>query len=161
MDVTPYLFFSGRCEEALEFYTKALGASVEMKMKFNESPMPPPPGMLQAGFENKIMHSSFTIEGKRIMASDGCDDRSKFDGFRLVWSVDSERRPMKSSILGRGRYSADAADFNVLVTMLWYGYRSVSSGMDGDGARPTRSIEIDHKISHWGLEWLEFESSFV
>ncbi|MFO0921694.1 MAG: VOC family protein [Pirellulales bacterium] len=92
MEVTPYLFFSGRCEEALEFYTKALGASVEMKMKFNESPMPPPPGMLQAGFENKIMHSSFTIEGKRIMASDGCDDRSKFDGFRLVLSVDSEAK---------------------------------------------------------------------
>lgn len=92
MEVTPYLFFSGRCEEALEFYTKALGASVEMKMKFNESPMPTPPGMLQEGFENKIMHASFTIEGKRIMASDGCDDRSKFDGFRLVLAVDSESK---------------------------------------------------------------------
>ena len=82
--ITPYLFFSGRCEEALEFYGRALGAQVEMLMRFHESPDPTPPEMLQAGFENKVMHASITIGGNRLMASDGCDDKSNFDGFRLA-----------------------------------------------------------------------------
>lgn len=88
--ITPYLFFSGRCEEALAFYAKALGAEVEMKMLFNESPEPPPPGMLQAGFEDKVMHASVHVRGARFMASDGCDDKSRFDGFRLALSVPTE-----------------------------------------------------------------------
>ena len=88
--VQPYLFFSGRCEEALAFYEQALGATVTMKMRFSESPDPVPPGMLQAGFENKIMHSSFSVGKMTLMASDGCDDKSKFDGFRLALSVPNE-----------------------------------------------------------------------
>lgn len=88
--VQPYLFYSGRCEEALEFYQQALGAKVVMKMRFNESPDAVPDGMLQAGFEEKIMHASFTIGKMTIMASDGCDDKSKFDGFRLALSVSTE-----------------------------------------------------------------------
>lgn len=88
--ISPYLFFAGRCEEAIEFYKKALGAQVEMMMYFHQSPDPTPPGMLQAGFENKIMHASFLVHGMRLMVSDGCDDKSKFDGFRLALSLDSE-----------------------------------------------------------------------
>ena len=61
MPVTPYLFFDGRCEEALDFYKKALGAKVEMMMRYKESPEPPPPGMVPAGSENKIMHSCFRV----------------------------------------------------------------------------------------------------
>ena len=57
--ITPYLFFSGRCEEALDFYREALDAKICMVMRFNESPEPTPPGMLQAGFEQKsCMHRS-------------------------------------------------------------------------------------------------------
>ncbi|HEY8506503.1 MAG TPA: VOC family protein [Gemmataceae bacterium] len=89
--ITPYLIFGGRCEEALEFYRKALGAEVEMLMRFSESPEPPPPGMLPAGFENKVMHSSFLVRGVRLMASDGCEDRSSnFDGFQLALAVPAE-----------------------------------------------------------------------
>ncbi|TWT95587.1 YciI family protein [Neorhodopirellula pilleata] len=88
--VQPYLFFAGRCEEALAFYERAIGAKVLMKMRFNESPDAVPDGMLQAGFENKIMHASFTVGKMTIMASDGCDDQSNFDGFRLALSVASE-----------------------------------------------------------------------
>jgi PhnB protein len=88
--ITPYLFFGGRCEEALAFYRDALGAEVDMVMRFNESPSPVPPGQLQAGFENKVMHASFVVRGVRLMASDGCDDRSKFDGFRLTFQVPTE-----------------------------------------------------------------------
>lgn len=61
MNVQPYLFFDGRCDEALEFYQKALGAKVETIMRYKESPDPPPPGMIPPGSENKIMHSSFRI----------------------------------------------------------------------------------------------------
>lgn len=71
MSLTPYLFFDGRCEEAIEFYKKSLGAEVEMVMRFNESPEPSPPGMVPPGSENKIMHCSFRIGGTRVMASDG------------------------------------------------------------------------------------------
>jgi PhnB protein len=85
--ITPYLFFGGRCEEALEFYRKALGAEVEILMRFDESPQPPPPGVLPAGFETKIMHASFRVRGVPLMASDGCGDRSKFDGLRLALTV--------------------------------------------------------------------------
>jgi PhnB protein len=88
--ITPYLFFGGRCEEALEFYRKALGAEVEMLMRHNESPMPPPPGILQSGFERKVMHASFRIRGVSLLASDGCDDKAKFDGFRLSLALPAE-----------------------------------------------------------------------
>ena len=88
--ITPYLFFGGRCEEALAFYRTALGAEVELLMRFDESPEPPPPGMLQPGFERKVMHASFRVRGVLLMASDGCDDRSKFDGFRLSLALPTE-----------------------------------------------------------------------
>lgn len=88
--IETYLFFGGRCEEAIAFYQSALGAQVDMIMRFNESPQPMPPGVLQPGFENKVMHSSFRIAGNRLMASDGCDDKSRFSGFSLSISVSTE-----------------------------------------------------------------------
>lgn len=88
--VQPYLFFAGRCEEALTFYQQALGATVGMMLRFSESPDPVPEGILQEGFEDKIMHASFTVGQTTIMASDGCSDQTKFDGFRLSVSVASE-----------------------------------------------------------------------
>lgn len=91
-----YLFFSGRCEEAIEFYKKGLGATLEFAMKFDESPSPPPPGTLQPGFEKKIMHAEIKIGDSRLMMSDGCDDKSKFDGFRLVLTVTTETEAHKA-----------------------------------------------------------------
>ncbi len=88
--ITPYLFFAGRCEEALDFYQKALGAHIDMVMRFNDSPEPMPTGMLQSGFEKKVMHASFRVGEIRLMASDGCDDKSRFDGFRLALGVPTE-----------------------------------------------------------------------
>jgi PhnB protein len=81
--IEPYLFFGGRCEEAIEFYRQALGAEVEMVMLFKDSPQPMPPGVLQPGFENKVMHASFNVAGQRLMASDGCNDDAGFKGFSL------------------------------------------------------------------------------
>ena len=88
MQIQPYLFFNGRCEEAVEFYRKALGAEVEMMMRFKDSPDPLPPGMLAPGFENKVMHASLRIGGAVIMASDGmAADATEFKGFSL--SIDA------------------------------------------------------------------------
>ena len=88
--VEPYLFFGGRCEEALEFYGKALGAKVIMMMRHKESPEKQPPGMLPPGFEDKIMHASFEIGETTVMASDGCEQGNKFGGFSLSLAVHSE-----------------------------------------------------------------------
>ncbi|WP_233903096.1 YciI family protein [Stieleria maiorica] len=87
--VQPYLFFGGRCEEALEFYKQAIGATVSMCMRFSESPDPAPEGMIPEGFENKIMHASFQVGKMTLMASDGCGEDSAFGSFRLTLTVPS------------------------------------------------------------------------
>ncbi len=88
--IQPYLYFAGRCQEALDFYKLAIGAQIEFVMLFKDSPAPPPPGVLQPGFENKIMHSTFRVGGSTVMASDGCNDQSKFEGFGLSLKVATE-----------------------------------------------------------------------
>ena len=89
--IQPYLFFNGQCEAAVEFYRKALGAEVEMTMRYKESPEPPKPGMLPPGFENKIMHTSFRVGQTTVMASDGCStEKASFQGFSLAIAVHSE-----------------------------------------------------------------------
>src|SRR4029453_4630464 len=70
--IQPYLFFNGSCEQAVDFYRKALGAEVILMMRYKESPEPPQPGMIPPGFENKIMHTSFRVGETVVMASDGC-----------------------------------------------------------------------------------------
>jgi PhnB protein len=89
--IQPYLFFNGSCEQAIEFYRKALGAEVEALVRFKDSPEPHPPGTVPPGFENKIMHASFRIGQTTVMASDGCSaDKANFEGFSLSLSVPSE-----------------------------------------------------------------------
>ena len=85
--VQPYLFFGGRCDEALEFYRTALGASVDFLMRYEDSPEPTPAGMLPSGFEHKVMHATFRISGTTLMASDGCGEPPNFAGFSLSLAV--------------------------------------------------------------------------
>jgi PhnB protein len=88
MNVQPYLFFNGRCEEALAFYKKSLGAEVEMMMRFSESPEPCDPKMVPPGSENKIMHATFRVGDATLMASDGgCSGPTKFEGVSLSLTV--------------------------------------------------------------------------
>ena len=88
MKVEAYLFFDGRCEEAVEFYKKALGAEVTMLMRFKDSPEPQQPGMVPPGSENKIMHVSFRVGDSTVMASDGhCTGQTNFQGFSLSLTV--------------------------------------------------------------------------
>jgi PhnB protein len=91
MKVQPYLFFDGRCEEAIEFYKKVLGAEVLILMRFGDNPEPPPPGMIPPGSENKVMHASLRVGETEFMASDGrCMGRPMFQGVSLSPSVPSE-----------------------------------------------------------------------
>jgi PhnB protein len=88
MLIQPYLFFEGRCEEAIEFYRRALGAEVEMLMRIKDSPDPYPPGMIPPGSGEKVMHVSFRIGDTTLMASDGaCSGKPAFQGFSLSHTV--------------------------------------------------------------------------
>ncbi len=88
MPVDPYLMFDGRCEEAIEFYKKAIGAEVLMLMRFKDSPAPAPEGRMPPGSENKVMHATLRIGGSNVMMSDGeCQGKGKFAGFSLSLSV--------------------------------------------------------------------------
>lgn len=89
--VQPYLFFSGNCEQAVEFYRAALGAEVELMMRYKDSPEPLKPGMIPPGFESKIMHTSFRVGATTLMASDGCStEKASFQGFSLSLSLATE-----------------------------------------------------------------------
>jgi PhnB protein len=88
MTVQPYLSFEGRCEEAIEFYTSAVGAKVLRLMRFKENPEPPPPGMTPPGSEEKVMHAALQIGDSTIMASDGrCMGQPNFHGISLTLSA--------------------------------------------------------------------------
>jgi PhnB protein len=83
MRIEPYLFFNGRCDEAIEFYRGALGASVTMLMRFDESPEPPMMA-LPPDWGRKVMHAGFTIGDTLVMASDGMTSGGMaFNGFCL------------------------------------------------------------------------------
>jgi PhnB protein len=105
MQIQPYLFFEGRCEEAIELYKKALGAEVEMLMRIKDSPEPPPPGMHPPGSDNKVMHASLRIGGARLMASDGrCSGKPSFQGFSLSLDArdEAEAKRMFSALAAGG-----------------------------------------------------------
>jgi PhnB protein len=87
----PYIFFYGRCEEALEFYKNVFGGSYEL-MRVGDTPvaehMPP-------GSGNRVMHASFTADGISFFASDGRDDKpvdSEAGNISVALSLDDGAR---------------------------------------------------------------------
>ena len=91
MQVLTYLYFEGRCEEAVEFYRSALGAEVTFLMRFKDMPGPPDPTMVPPGSEEKVMHTSFRIGDTTVQASDGrCQGHPGFQGFSLSLTVPDE-----------------------------------------------------------------------
>ena len=85
MHVQSYLMFEGRCEEALNFYSKALGAEIETMLRFKDSP---DPNMGSPDLGDKILHSSFRIGDTVLMASDGdCQGSPQFQGISLTITV--------------------------------------------------------------------------
>jgi len=94
--VQPYLFFDGQCDEAIEFYRRALGAQVNMLMRFKDSPEPPPPGCAPLDSQ-KVMHAQFQIGETVIMASDGrATAKPTFQGFSLSLTVATEAEADKA-----------------------------------------------------------------
>jgi PhnB protein len=90
MQVQPYLFFDGRCDEAIEFYKSKLGAEVKALMRWKEMP---DPAACPAGSADKVMHSELRIGETTVMASDGSNGykgQPKFDGFSLTISATSD-----------------------------------------------------------------------
>jgi PhnB protein len=100
----PYLFFDGRCEEAIEFYKTVLGAKVDMLMRFKDSPDPVPPGMCPPGSEGKVMHSALRIGETVVMASDGmAKGHPEFKGFSLSVNAANEAEADRLfAALGKG-----------------------------------------------------------
>jgi PhnB protein len=88
MQIQPYLSFDGRCEEAIEFYRRTLGAKVEMMMRFKDAPEP---GMSPPGAGDKVMHSALRIGDSMVLASDGrCLGKPSFQGFALSLTAADE-----------------------------------------------------------------------
>jgi PhnB protein len=101
MEVQPYLFFDGRCDEALEFYKKAVGAKVGMLMRWKDSP---DKSMCTPSNADKVMHSQFEIGDTKVLASDGRNSgQPNFHGFALAISANSEAEADKMfAALGDG-----------------------------------------------------------
>jgi PhnB protein len=103
MQVQPYLFFDGRCEEAIDFYRSKLGAEVDMLMRFKDSPEPQ---QHAPGTENKIMHANLRIGGTTVLASDGrCVGQPNFQGFALSLTPadDAEAKRLFSALSEGGQ----------------------------------------------------------
>ena len=100
MQIQPYLFFDGRCDEAIEFYHKAVGAKVEMLMRYKDSPDP----AVVHGNEDKVMHASLQIGGSTVLASDGrCSGQPSFQGFALsLTAADDAEAKRLFEALGEG-----------------------------------------------------------
>jgi len=102
MTIQPYLFFDGRCEEAIEFYRRVLGAEVQMLMRFKDSPEPTPNAKPDTA--EKVMHASLQIAGSTILMSDGrCMGQPSFQGFALSFTVKDEAQAKRVfGALGEG-----------------------------------------------------------
>lgn len=69
MQINPYLFFNGNCEEAVTFYAKVLGGEIEGLMKTDEAPAEDQ-AYMGDGMKGKVMHACVKVGDFRIMASD-------------------------------------------------------------------------------------------
>ncbi|HEY3848380.1 MAG TPA: VOC family protein [Acetobacteraceae bacterium] len=101
MELQPYLFFDGRCEEAIAFYQSALGAEVTMLMRYKDCPQP---DMISPGSGEKVMHANLSIGGSTVLASDGqCKGQPNFQGFALsVTAADPAEAERLFAALGDG-----------------------------------------------------------
>ena len=138
MYIQPYLFFDGRCQEALDYYVSALGAKVEMSMRFKDSPEPAGHGQMPPGSENNVMHASFRIGDTVVMASDGYGKgKPVFQGFALSLSVNS---PAEAD-----RYFSALAKGGTITQPLIQTFFSPSFGMVTDKFGVPWMVVAEHK----------------
>ena len=101
MQIQPYLFFDGRCEEAVEFYKKAVGAKVDMLMRFKQAP---DQSMISPGSADKVMHGGIKIGESTVLVSDGRNTgKPNFQGFSLtIYAKDEAEADKLFGALGEG-----------------------------------------------------------
>jgi PhnB protein len=106
--IEPYLSFNGRCQEAIDYYGKAIGAKVTALIHFNDNPdVPAPPA---AG--DKIMHAALEIGGATVLASDGmCSEPADFSGFSLTLTARDNEEAERL-------FGALSADGQVIIPMV-------------------------------------------
>jgi PhnB protein len=112
MQVQPYLYFDGRCDEAIEFYKSALGAKVNMLMRFKDCPEPNFSEKCPPETSNKVMHASLRIGDSTVFASDGrCQGKPNFAGISLSLSVanDAEAERVFASLGDGGKVTMPIA----------------------------------------------------
>ena len=104
MPIQPYLFFEGRAEEAIDFYREALGAEVEMLLRFKDNPEPSPECRMPPGIEDKVMHATLRVGDATVLVSDGgCEEKADFSGFSLSLTVaDAAEAEKRFAALGEG-----------------------------------------------------------
>jgi len=91
MQVQSYLHFNGRCQEAIDFYRKALGAEVTMLMHFKDCPEPQQNAMIAPENKDKVMHAAVKIGDSTVLMSDGrCAGSTNFQGFSLTLDAKNE-----------------------------------------------------------------------
>jgi PhnB protein len=104
MKIQPYLFFNGRCDEAIEFYGRTLGAQVTEMMRFKDSKETMESGYVPADFADKVMHSSIRIGEQEIMASDGMTkEKQNFQGVSLTLTVANDASSTRWATAARSR----------------------------------------------------------
>ena len=138
MQVQPYLFFEGRCEEAIEFYRKALDAKVDVVMRYKEAP--PSPGMTMP--PDKVMHAAFKVGETQVLASDGnCSGKPSFQGISLTVSArdDAHAKSMFSALAEGGSVTQPltktffSSNFGMLKDKFGVGWMVVAPQAGGHG----------------------------
>jgi PhnB protein len=138
MPIQPYLAFNGRCEEAIEFYRKALGAEVNMMLRFKQSP---DQSMISPDNAEKVMHADLKIGDGVILMSDGmCTGSTKFEGIALSYTVPDETEAER-------RFKA-LADGGVVQMPLTNTFFSPSFGMLQDKFGVGWMIYVQPKEAH-------------
>ncbi len=108
MKVEAYLMMDGRADEAIEFYKKAVGATVKMLLRFKDAPE----GTCKPGSENKVMHGHMMIGETGVMISDGyCNGAPKFEGFTLTITAktDAEMEKLFAALAEGGKVNVPLA----------------------------------------------------
>ena len=137
MQVQPYLFFEGRCEEAIDFYRKAVDAKVDVIMRYKEAPpapgTPTPPG-------DKVMHAAFKVGDTQVLASDGyCAGKPNFQGFSLTVSAsdDADAKRLFNALADGGSVKQPltktffASSFGMLTDKFGLGWMVIAGGGRG------------------------------
>jgi PhnB protein len=132
MQVQPYIFFDGRCDEALDFYKKAVGAKVDMLMRFKDAP---DQSMISPGSQDKVMHAAVHLGDTQVLMSDGrCQGKTNFQGFSLAVSVKDEAEADKTfTALAERRPGDHAAGQDFLLAALRHADGQVRRRLDGPG----------------------------